>query len=414
MKIILFLTNAYPYLPGEQFIEEEIGYWDVSLTAKVVLVPLNVSGNRRSTPRGVDVDLSIARNGSIINKLASLLVAVFSRLFWNESLYIWTTKGLALRCYAQALRQVTEVFRIEKGLKRIHTRYKKLDVAYCYWNEIQAYAAVQLKNEGLISKVISRAHGYDLYETLKLNKYMPLKRQFINQMDSILAISNQGKKYLETTYGVLPESILVSRLGVSMPLSMSLASEPHVLNIVSLSFCVPVKRIDRIIDAIALAKLTLKPFIITWTHIGDGPLLADLKLRADEKMTSLQIQWNFLGNKSHADVMQYLENNSIDMFINTSESEGVPVSIMEAMSYGIPAIAPDIGGISELISDECGCLLRAVPLVEDIATSIVDMSVRCKKIDIRTLARQRVQNHYNAQSNYESLVNFIISQAEGP
>ena len=44
------------------------------------------------------------------------------------------------------------------------------------------------------------------------------------------------------------------------------------------------------------------------------------------------------------------------MFINTSRKEGVPISIMEAMRYGTPVIAPNVGGIPELVNPDIGWL----------------------------------------------------------
>jgi len=41
----------------------------------------------------------------------------------------------------------------------------------------------------------------------------------------------------------------------------------------------------------------------------------------------------------------------LHLYINTSIHEGIPMSILEAMSYGLPIIAPDVGGISEIIDD---------------------------------------------------------------
>ncbi|NJK95527.1 MAG: glycosyltransferase [Bacteroidales bacterium] len=46
------------------------------------------------------------------------------------------------------------------------------------------------------------------------------------------------------------------------------------------------------------------------------------------------------------------------MFLNTSLSEGVPVSVMEALSFGLPVIATDVGGTGELINDEVGMLIN--------------------------------------------------------
>ena len=45
------------------------------------------------------------------------------------------------------------------------------------------------------------------------------------------------------------------------------------------------------------------------------------------------------------------------MFINLSSSEGIPVSIMEAQSFGIPVIATNVGGSGEIVVSETGVLV---------------------------------------------------------
>jgi colanic acid/amylovoran biosynthesis glycosyltransferase len=412
MKTILFLTNAYPYFPGEQFIEDEIGYWATQTAAKVILVPMTASGTPRSTPEEIDVDLTLAQSGSLLEKLSSVVTAACSKLFWKEVGFIYTSRGLTLRCYVRALKSSANVLRIKKALHKVHAKHQNVEIAYCYWNDVQAYAAVLLKRAGMISKVVSRAHRFDLYENRRLDQYMPLKRQFIAGMDLTFAIANEGKIYLEMTYGLPATRVLVSPLGVPIPSLISQASESNCLNIVSVSFCAPVKRIDKIIDVIAAAALQLKTYKITWNHIGDGPLLSDLMLHAAEKLTPQQVEWSFLGNKKNSEVKQYFENNCVDIFINASESEGVPVSIMEAMSYGIPVIAPNVGGISELVANEYGCLLSDEPSVSDIATAFVGMASRCKQPEIRALAKQKIVNNYSAAQNYHAFVDSVI--AKGP
>lgn len=406
MKTILFLTSSYPYFPGEQFIEDEIGFWAIEPSVNVVLVPALALGDPRYVPAGVAVDLTMARNNSVIAKLKSVLKALCSPMLWIDFRYIYASNR-GWKSYVHTLKVLAGVLRVERALQSISKEHESIDIAYCYWNHIQAYAAVKLKRDGLISMVVSRAHRFDLYENIRPDKYMPLKRQFIGDMDLILAISNEGKAYMESTYGASPDRIVVSRLGVSIPRLVSAPTNSATLHIISVSFCVAVKRIDKIIDAIASAALQLGGFKITWSHIGDGPLLSRLKLQAASTLESLGVEWQFLGQLPNAAVKNYFSENQIDFFINASESEGVPVSIMEAMSHGVPVIAPNVGGVSEIVSNESGCLLSENPDVAELSDSILDLSSRCKDMELRKSCRKVVVNNYCASKNYQSLIDMI-------
>jgi glycosyltransferase involved in cell wall biosynthesis len=47
-----------------------------------------------------------------------------------------------------------------------------------------------------------------------------------------------------------------------------------------------------------------------------------------------------------------------DVFLYTSESDGIPNVLLEAMSHGYVAIAPNVGGIGELVNEETGFLVE--------------------------------------------------------
>ena len=63
------------------------------------------------------------------------------------------------------------------------------------------------------------------------------------------------------------------------------------------------------------------------------------------------IKIDFRGNVKNSDLLEVYKNNQFDLFLNVSLSEGIPVSIMEALSFGIPCIATDVGGTKEIVID---------------------------------------------------------------
>lgn len=80
---------------------------------------------------------------------------------------------------------------------------------------------------------------------------------------------------------------------------------------------------------------------------GDGPEAARIR-NLVESLGGLEGRFSLLG---HVDDMPAFYR-SLDLFINTSFHEGIPMSVLEAMSYGVPVVAPAVGGIPEIIDDE--------------------------------------------------------------
>ena len=97
-----------------------------------------------------------------------------------------------------------------------------------------------------------------------------------------------------------------------------------------------------------------------WFFYGSGPLLNILK----NKVKDLNLCDNcfFLGNLDHHLLLKKYEDNKVNAVvissISTDVPEGIPVSLMEAMSYGIPVIASDCGGTKELVDGKSGILVN--------------------------------------------------------
>jgi glycosyltransferase involved in cell wall biosynthesis len=109
------------------------------------------------------------------------------------------------------------------------------------------------------------------------------------------------------------------------------------------------------------------------------------------------------------EILSYYKNNSVDLFLNLSSSEGLPVSIMEAISFGIPVIATDVGGTKDIVNSKNGALLNADPSVEEVAEKIKSI-IEMNKEDFEKLKENAVKifnEKVNAKKNYSEFIEKI-------
>ena len=95
----------------------------------------------------------------------------------------------------------------------------------------------------------------------------------------------------------------------------------------------------------ALKKLNAQ-FDFEMIFVGDGETLVENKILV--KKLDLDNKVKFVGFKD--DVIPYLISS--DLYILSTHYEGLPISIIEAMSYALPIIATNVGGNKELVFDE--------------------------------------------------------------
>jgi glycosyltransferase involved in cell wall biosynthesis len=178
------------------------------------------------------------------------------------------------------------------------------------------------------------------------------------------------------------------------------------LTLVSCSTLKPVKRVHLIIEALA----RVESLDITWIHFGYGSLQTELEALIIEKLSSKNnIHPRIHGAITNHDLFQFYSHNYVDLFINTSSSEGLPVSIMEAQSFGIPTVAMDVGGVSEIVGAETGVLLHPDDPPEQIAKAIRELLSLPKeqKDRLRKNVMDQWETHYNAEKNYPDFIRQI-------
>ena len=131
---------------------------------------------------------------------------------------------------------------------------------------------------------------------------------------------------------------------------------------------------------------------------------------AKEKLPT-NVSYCFKGNTDNQDIIHYYQNNFVDLFILLSHSEGLPVCIMEALSFGIPTIATNAGGVGEAINNNNGILLPVDFISGEVAKYIIKyFNYNDKQItQLRRNARQTYLDMFSADKNFNNFAKSLLN-----
>jgi glycosyltransferase involved in cell wall biosynthesis len=212
-------------------------------------------------------------------------------------------------------------------------------------------------------------HAYDIYVK---NKWFNI---LVDNATKVFSISNFNINYVLTNYKIKDKSkVIYSPLGVFPPMITESPETSAVLRIGFLSYFVEMKGIFYLLSAIKELKKSDLSFIL---HIaGDGPLRNEMESYIEENNLSDNMKFHGLIKNKEKDLFF----RDLDVFILPSiskgiETDGLPVVLMEAVSYGVPIISTNISGIPEIcINDYNGYLIEERSVV-----GIVDAIAKFRK-----------------------------------
>lgn len=406
MKRLCLFTNEFPYGSWEAYLETEVKYYDKF--DDVLIFSLQLRKDHSKTIRKIDCEAEIypIYYASKLTYFLYSFVSLFDKNLYKELGNLIINKRFNFKRLIQLF---VFISRSHYEANKILNKYSKKDlddsVLYSYRFEYQPYVAYLVKKKlNLNSKIVCRAHRFDLYEEKRPTEYIPMREILLSSLDKVYPCSNDGSNYLKNKFINYSDKIETKFLG-----TIDYGEQNYIksdkLRLVSCSNVVPVKRLNLIIEALSLID-SLK---IEWTHYGDGTDMK--KIKSLSKKLSNNIKVNFKGNVSNQILMKEYKNNCYDWFINVSTSEGIPVSIMEAMSIGIPCIATDVGGTSEILyNDTNGVLLSSNISPIELSNTILN----CSKIDnenymkLRENARFTWNKKYNSDKNYKKFISDLV------
>ncbi len=398
MSVLCVLANKFPYGKIEAYMESEVSFY--TLLEEVYICSLIYEKKTDVEIRKISDDIKVipVNNGGKINRILWGLFALSDLNFYSEIKRLFLENRFSVRRLYHLINFMSRSHRDARFIiKRIGDDLKGKEVVfYSYRFEYHPYVAILLKKKLHLDdcKVVSRAHRYDLYEDRNPVKYIPLRYSILQEIDYVYPCSKHGEAYLKNKFPGFSEKIKASFLGTKdFGIENSNSRTENYLNIISCSNVVPIKRMDKIVEVIK----RIPGYNIRWTHYGDGPLMEWLKSAVNDLPSNVSVLLK--GNTSNDIIMENYKQQYYDFFINLSDSEGIPVSIMEAMSFGIPCVATDVGGTSEIVENGVnGLLLSPNTKAEEVATLISNNIQPLRHM--RKACRETWNKRFNADKNY--------------
>jgi len=405
--IVILFTDSYPYVTGgeQNFLEVEVQYL-LKAFERVVLVPLSRSGERANLPPRVEVEDGYADLMHSRKKIKTLFYGGTSSLVYKE---IISKPSLFLQpAYLERLLLFAYEAEMTRHWVVAWIKSQKVDTRNClfytYWFHHTAMGIGLAKRSFSDIKLVSRAHGGDLYEERRTPPYWPCRESALKATDFLFPDSDEGTDYLRRKYPQFISRMETALLGVPDSGVITKASSDDVYRIVSCSKMVPVKRLGLMMQGIATAAKQRPSQKFEWCHFGTGQLRSELEAGVKELPGNVAVR--FAGYSTQSDLFDYYCENPVDVFMNVSISEGTPVAVMEAISCGIPVIATGVGGNKEIVSARNGQLISANPSPDEIADALLqhwDMSDE-KRAGSLAIWRER----YNADQNFSAFVQRLV------
>jgi glycosyltransferase involved in cell wall biosynthesis len=414
------LAGNYPFGYAEPFLEVELEYlpkYFDSITICLTHPTVDTNTEQRfKLPENVAVEV-IGKPISLVAKSSAAMTQLLDTDVRNEQQIIkreyhsnvnfgkWKTIHVALRNARLIKNRLTEILADKKSdADQVYL--------YSYWCDDAALALAFLKRENPEVVAFCRAHSWDVYFERSKYHYLPFRHLIFNGLDAVFPISGNGRNYLVNQLAQVIDGarIIQHRLGIRKRGELKAYDRKfRRFKIVSCSNLIPIKRVHLIIETLKC----IQELEVDWVHFGDGPVEEELRQLAHKHLGEKEnIAYHLVGRIQNWELLKYYSDHQIDLFISLSRYDGIPVSIMEAMSFGIPALATDVGGVSEIvINQRTGFLLDVEVSPMEVAKLIKEVA----QMPAKTYAQMRQEAYsiwgefYSADINYPAFCRAVLA-----
>lgn len=408
MKPDMYLiTHDFPYGHTEDsFVKPEYAYLRDKFHVTVIAAEVGKT-EEIVCDNGIESCI-IPTTQSLPDKLISLLQFLCEKDCYIEMAAIIGDKKQVLKRIYRALMfgSAAETF-YRRFRKKIGLNRNTNALFYFYWFDYKCFGLAMHKHKFPHIRIIARTHGYDLYDYRELYGRQFFKPQTDVKLEKLMFAAQFAKEYYLERYGKQDsDKYPLHRLGVAdKNMSSENRRDAYIEEflLLSCSNAIPLKRVDLIIDGLSL----ISDKKIKWVHIGGGDELDSLQKMAQKKLgVKDNIQFEFTDILPNDKVNSYYKEHYVSCFITTTSTEGgSPVSVQEALSFGVPVIAASIGELPCMVSDN-GILLSENPTGAEVGRAIEHMAEIYSTEEYFTMCEQSLRifrDKFDADRNFSIL-----------
>ena len=400
-KVLHLFTAEFPFGISEGFLENKI--FVLAKKFELIIVhPLwsDKNGTKRKVPENVIIKESVnkrdnlnSRNIFFKNIFFILKVLFLEFLHCSNKLFFISKIRLFNALLIRAIYDSSNILISFAG-------NMTESVFYSCWMNDWALSLAVLKAKKVIPAFVFGCGGFDIYDDRHEGNYLPFRYFIYKQASVILPNSKSATDYV-IRKNIFPEKIKTQYLGTKDN-GINKFNEYSKFTLVSCSNLIPLKRVHLIIEILNHIN-----FDLNWIHFGNGKCFEELRLLASKLPSNINVE--FKGNVSNKDIMEFYKINSVNLFITTSETESLPVSIQEAISFGIPIIATNVGGVSEIVNEKTGYLIDKKFDVKEVASLIGEFKNSSENsASFRNGVRNFWLNNFEANAVYEDFYQELI------
>ena len=398
-KTLIYITSTFPYggVTELSFIVPEIE----ALLQKfdnIIFIPEHLESEEptyKLPPRAdVDCRYALQRAKSIRAwGFKTITHPVFLRSVFHEGFKLFNKAK-----FLSHLHYFDDALKFSNWLQKNFNLTDSTLTFYTFWCHFNT-TAFALLPKSMLPKVISRAHGYDIFDERVTFRSHFLRRLTLNRINALFPQSDDGVQYIRTHYPKVNAKIERRFLGCSKVFNTlnPVESSSNLVTFCTVARLHPVKRLPQTCELLCDIALHNQHKHIKWILIGEGSERAKIKKIIDNAPENLTVDMR--GTLSNYQVHSVFATEPISAYLLLSKSEGTPISICEAMSYGIPIVATKVGGIPGMLLDGGGILID-----KDIKSSKNINIINCFISNTNELNQMRQSAYVNWLNNFNANV----------